>query len=417
MCSRSIRPGLLLGLVFLLALPAFGQEEIRMVTYGESFAAYEAIERAFNASHPDYRLVIEAYPFAEYVSKLTVMILSGAPPDVFQTWAQDRPAWVEQGILLDLTPYWERSDIAKQVELYPFVMEAAMQDGKIWGVPHDFNPQAWVLNVDSFNRAGIPLPDEHWTVAEMENYAVRMTEPEAGIFGVQLSGHWSTSAWQWAVLYNGQGWLSDDRTEVLVDGAENIEMLQMWYDLVYTRGAANPPGQEPPAGNQWQGGFAMWQGWTGWAFRLGQEAPYEWSLATLPKGPANNHAFAQGHMWSVAANAPDPEKSWVLLEWLLSPEGQEAIVKYENRQPLSNDPELWALYFEQLPAEKRREVQDFVWGTLYGGNLIHTMSYWPEWRQVDTAMNTHLNTIFYNHESPATAMNRAAQQIRAIMGL
>lgn len=420
MRGRRLRFLVALGLALLVAFPAAAQEEIRLVTYGDygdTYAAYSAIAEAFNKSHPGYKLRVELYPFAEYISKLTVMILSGSPPDVFQTWAQYRPSWVAQGLLMDLTPFWEKSAIAQSAELYPFVLQAAMQDGKIWGVPHDFNQMAWVLNVDEFNRAGIPLPDENWTVEDMVNYAVRMTDPDRGVYGVQLNGHWSISSWQWAVLFNGQGWLSDDRKQVLVDGPEMIEMLEMWYDLVFTRRAANSPAVPPAAGDQWQGGFAMWQGWTDSSFRLALTAPYEWTLTTEPKGPANNYSFAQGHMWSMASNNPNPEKGWLLLEWLLSPEGQQAIVRYDHRQPLMHDPDLWALFFEQLPPNKRHEVQSFVMGTLYGKGLIYTMSYFPEWSSVDPIMNTHLNTIFYNNEAPATAMGRAAQQIRAIMGL
>lgn len=406
---------LILGLILAMAVPAFAQTEIRMVTYGESYDAYRAIEKAFNESNPGYRLVIENYPFGEYIAKLTVMIASGAPPDVFQTWAQYKSAWAENGFLMDLSDRWAQSEVAQNAELYPFVMDAAIHNGRIYGVPHDFSPQLWILNTDEFDRAGIPVPDDTWTVDDVAEYATKMTNEDRGVFGVQLSGHWSTSNWQWSVLYNGQGWLNEDRTEVLVEDPANIEMLEYWYDLVYSRRAANPPGVVPPAGDQWQGGFAMWQGWTGWVFDVAKSSPYNFTVATLPKGPANNYSFAQGHMWSIPSNAPDPDKSWMLLEWLLSPEGQEAIVVYDNRQPLSNDQDLWGLYFSSLPSGKQAEIQDFVLGTLYGKNLIHTMTYWPTWDQVNTIMNTHLNTIFYNHQPPANAMNQAAAQIRAVL--
>lgn len=414
---RRCLPFVGLALVLALAVPAVAEIEIRMMTYGEQFAAHRAIEEAFNAAHPGYKLVIETSTFGEYINKLNVMILAGTPPDLFQAWAQYKPAWVEQGVLLELDEYWAKSEIAQNAELYPFVMEAAMYKGKIYGVPHDFNPQVWVLNVDQFDRVGLPLPDENWTVDDMIRNAIRLNDPDRNIWGVQLAGHWSTSNWQWSVLYNGQGWLSDDRTQVLVDQPENIEMLEMWYDLIYNRQVANPPGWDPQAIQQYAGSYAQWQGWTGWAFRLASDATYTWTLATLPKGPANNYGFAQGHMWAIPANAPDPDKSWMVLEWLLSPEGQEVIVKAENRQPLSNDPDLWSIYFEQLPASKRGEVQDFIMGVIYGQNLIHNMTYFPEWDRVNTIMNTHLNTIFYDHEVPANAMQRAAAEIRAVVGL
>lgn len=404
-------------LVLAWALPAAAQIEIRMMTYGDQFEAYRAIEEAFNASHPGYKLVIEASPYAEYISKVQVNILAGTPPDVFQAWAQYKPTWVEQGILLELDDYWAKSEIAQNAELYPFVLDAAMYNGKIYGVPHDFNPFIMFLNVDEFDRAGIPLPDENWTVDDMIRYAIRLNDPARGVWGVQLNGHWSINNWQWAVLYNGHGWLSDDRTRVLVDEPEMIDMLEMWYDLVFTRQVANPAGWDPSATQQYAGAYAIWQGWTGWSFRVASDATYNWALATFPKGPANNYSFAQGHLWAVPANVPDPDKSWMVLEWLLSPEGQAVIVEAEHRQPLSPDPDLWATYFGQLPADKRQEVQDFIMGVVYGKNLIHNMQYFPDFDRADQIMNANLNTIFYENQSPATAMQTAAEQLRALLGL
>src|SRR5690606_19700512 len=113
----------------------------------------------------------------------------------------------------------------------------------------------------------------------------------------------------------------------------------------------------PGRGDQWQGGFAQWEGWSIWAFTLADTAPYDWALGTLPMGPANNLAFAQGHLFAVPSNAPDPDKSWVFLEWLLTQEGQAAIVALDKKQPISNDSELWELYFSSLPAEKQDEVR------------------------------------------------------------
>lgn len=398
----------------LSVMPSMAKTEIRMVTYGDAFDTYRNIEQAFGKANPDYELIIESYPYAEYVGKLTVMIASGTSPDVFQTWAELKPAWVESDFLMDLTDYWEQSDVAQNADLYPFVLDSAIYNGKIYGVPHDFNPMAWILNTDAFDEAGIPLPDSNWTVEEMGQYAVKLADPERDRYGALLSGHWSILNWQWSVLFTGEGWLNEDRTEVLVDDPRHADMLAFWYDLAISRGVVNSP-TVTPARDQWQGGYAMWQGWTGYAFTLADVAPYDWTFATMPKGPAGNLSIAQGHMWSIPSNASDPDKSWVLLEWLLSPEGQEAIVKYDNRQPMSNDPDLWGLYFGTLPSDKQRLMQQFVLETLYGQDLIHTMSFWPAYGQMNEIMNRHLNTVFTGHEPPSNALARAALEMRALL--
>ncbi len=86
----------------------------------------------FNASHPEYELEIEIYPYAEYPTKITVMLTTGVYPDVFLTWAQYKPAWADQGLLLDLEEMWNNSAIAKSARLYPFAMDLASYNVISW---------------------------------------------------------------------------------------------------------------------------------------------------------------------------------------------------------------------------------------------------------------------------------------------
>lgn len=410
---------ILTAVVAVLCLAAFAAAKtpIVMVTYGTDtvFERYAKIAEAFNASHPDYELQIQIYPYAEYSTKVTIMIAAGTPPDVFQTWAQNKPAWVEQGMIMDITPYWESSAVAQQAELFPFVQEAGMYKGRMYGVPHDFSAMAWILNTDRLDNAGLAEPDENWTIDDFENYAVRLTRPDQGVYGAQRSGHWSLASYQWSVNFNGQGWLSDDRTEVLVNQPAHVEMLEWWQDLI-AREAAPKQGVTPTAGDTWSGGYAMWEGWVHYASRLA-DSPYNWTMATLPKGPGGNYSLAQGHMWSIPSNATNPDRAWVLLEWLLSPEGQRAMVEIDGRQPLSNDPELWSLFFSSVQPDKQAFMQNFVMNVIYGQNLIHNLNYWTSFADVDRVMNRNLAPVFALDAAPGPAMEQAAAEIRAVMGL
>ena len=55
-------------------------------------------------------------------------------------------------------------------------------------------------------------------------------------------------------------------------------------------------------------------------------------------------------------------------------------------------------------------------GVVHGKNLIHNMQYFPDFDRADQT-NANLNTIFYENQSPATAMQTAAEQLRALLGL
>lgn len=410
-----------IGTVLLLLLTvlshAGARTPIRLVTYGAEdpllFGKYERIAEAFNNAHPEYELIVELLPYDGYPEKVTVMIAGGAPPDVFQAWAQHKPEWAEHGLLYDVTDWWNRSPVAKEARLYPFMVEAAMYGEKIYGVPHDYNARILILNEDRILETGMAPPDDDWSMTDWQTYVRRMTDETRRLFGSDISGHWSTVNWQWATLFNGQGWLNPQRTDTVVDGPEMIQLLEMWHELIYVHRAVPAPGQSAAHG-RYDGGYGMFDGWISTAFALEELATFEWRLSPFPIGPGGGDSFAQGHLWSIPVNAPNPEASWKVLEWFLTQEGQEAWVAHMNTQPISNDPALWELYFSRLSPQKREHVEAFI-DTLYGKNRIHNMSYWPTYGQVNTIMNRHLGTVFSNVQSPANAMSNAASEIRAVL--
>ena len=414
--GRFERVACCLALLLLLGTAgAAAKTPIRLVTYGAETAIerWARIAAAFEKDRPDYSLEFEIVPLSDYPTKVSVMVAAGSPPDVFQTIAQYKVRWGEQGLLMDLRPYWERSQVASSVEVLPFMMEAVMYDGAIVGVPWDFSSMAITLNVDAINEAGLAVPDNNWTVEDYRMYALRLTRPDEGIYGSNLGASSGISNWIWAVNFTGEGWLDRSRTEVLVESPANIEMLEYWLDLIDRR-AVPPPGVAPSR-NQWTGGYGMWGGWSHWGERMGTDATYDWAMVSYPAGPGGDKNFAHGHMMSMASNAPNPDRGWVFLEWLLTPEGQRAVVQLDARQPIVGDPELWTLFFSTVPTEKQQMMYDLVFEHMYGMNRLHIMEYWTSWPDVERVMNQQLGAIFRGQVPPTTGMTTAAAQIRALL--
>lgn len=104
-----------------------------------------------------------------------------------------------------------------------------------------------------------------------------------------------------------------------------------------------------------------------------------------------------------------------MLEWFLTPNGQKALIVHTSKQPLSPNQELWNLFFGNVPAAKQRDLRKLVLDTLYGKNMVSTMSYWPTWPDVERTMNRHLTNVYRGLESPTSAMTKAATEIRAII--
>lgn len=413
----SVLRGLVIMCTLLLtaATSAWAQTPIRLVTYGSeaTIERYQRIAEAFERDRPGYKLEYEVVALGEYPQKISIMVAAGSPPDVFQTIAQQKVRWSEQGILTDLRPYLERSAVPYEDEIFPFMLEAAMYQDKLVGIPFDFSSMAITINVDALNNAGLGIPDMNWNSDDYREYAIRLTRPDNDVYGTTLSAGSGINNWIWAVNFTGDGWLSEDRTEVLIESPEYIEMLEYWKELI-DLGAAPAPGRAPSR-NQWAGGYGMWGGWVHWGERMATMANYDWAMAPYPAGPGGDKTFAHGHMWSMPVNARDPERSWVFFEWLLSPEGQRTIVEVDARQPLTPSLEMWDAFFATVQADKQAMMYELVLDVLYGQNRLHTMQYWETWPDVEAVMNQHLGAVWRGDTPPTSAMNNAARQLRAII--
>ena len=77
-----------------------------------------------------------------------VQIAGGLSPDLMQVWAQYKPKYVEMGLLRDITPEWETSRVARSARLYLFVTDAPKSQGRMYGVPFDFNSMVWFVNLE-----------------------------------------------------------------------------------------------------------------------------------------------------------------------------------------------------------------------------------------------------------------------------
>ena len=152
---------ILIAVFGLLLTVSTAATTIRLATNISGVNPYERWERiaaAFHADNPDYQLEVEIIAGNEYPTKISVMLAAGVPPDVFQTWAQYKTLCAKHGLLLDLTPFWEDSEVARRPALFPCA-GSSHDNNRLVGVPYDFSSRPMVINLDVFNSAGVAIPD------------------------------------------------------------------------------------------------------------------------------------------------------------------------------------------------------------------------------------------------------------------
>lgn len=194
-------------------------------------------------ANPEIQVQVQVFPYNDYIDKIMTMYLGGTPPDVFQTWAQYKEQWVEAGMLLDLTERWENSGINAD-EIYPFMIEAASHEGRIYGVPYDYNATVWIANLEVLAQAGFDLPDNSWTADDLRRIGQKVTDRERGRWGA--INPIIADSLSWAYNWTGTDWLNEQRDRVVVDQPAFIDLVTWWYDNVYTHSvyAQHRPGAQ-----------------------------------------------------------------------------------------------------------------------------------------------------------------------------
>ncbi len=391
----------------LFTIIAHAATEISFATYTSGLGTPKAwgdLVKAFMTANPDISVTVQTYSAAEYIDKVTVMMASGAPPDVLQTWAQYKPQWTNGGLLMDLTSRWEKSAIIAKSRIYPFMVDSAKQDGRIYGVPYDYNAEVWFYNLDIMANRGIQKPGVNWTVDDFQRLVAKLSDPMNKIYGAaipfitDLGGNI-----QWMLNWTGHEWLSNDKKQVLIDTSEVKSMMYFWRDLLDTGYAF--PRAKPVT-------YAMSQEYLSNAFSLAKTAKYEWGYNAMPKAQFGQQSFAQGHMFSIPNGTKKVDAAWRLLEWMASYEGQKAIVGTTIRQPIGPYADLWEAFFTQAGETYGPPMRAWLLNVLYGQNYVNTFSYWPTYPQISAIMTECMTNIFEKGAPVGNELDSAAQRMR-----
>ncbi len=132
-----------------------------------------------------------------YSDSIKIAARTDEAPDMFRAdtkWMQD---FVDAGYVIPLSQF-EGSDalvakydglLAKQYHIF---------NGEVYTLPYNLTTYKFVVNVDLFKAAGLEVPYDGWTWAQVREYAKKITEVSAGKaygFGLSLKSAWTLSSY------------------------------------------------------------------------------------------------------------------------------------------------------------------------------------------------------------------------------
>jgi raffinose/stachyose/melibiose transport system substrate-binding protein len=117
----------------------------------------------YMAANPNVTIEITVLENEAFKTKLTTVMQSGDPPDIFQSWGGGAfNQQVEAGLLKDITADLE-ADSAWRDSFAPGALGVYSYQGKNYGVPWDMGMVGFWYNKALFEQAGIDAPPATWT--------------------------------------------------------------------------------------------------------------------------------------------------------------------------------------------------------------------------------------------------------------
>ncbi len=190
--------------------------------------AVAKVNREFEASHPGVRVVIEGIP-GEYEQKMLLNHIAGSMPDVMVLDAASASTFVDNGLMTDLTPYFEREPGLRE-QFFPEVFTPFSRGKAVYGLPNDFTPMVVYYNKELFDKAGVAYPNPNWNFDEFLRTATKLTNHETGQYGFGLS-NWMPGWVMWLWNNGGDTVGRDGRAGGIFDSDANVETITFLRDL------------------------------------------------------------------------------------------------------------------------------------------------------------------------------------------
>jgi multiple sugar transport system substrate-binding protein len=182
--------GLALGLaasgLVSTASPSFAADLVMWERSGGNKGMVDKLVEMWNAKYPDRHINLTYIPHAEMVAKLAQAIASGDVPDLMGMDLIYAPQFEKAGQLVDITD--QIGSIPELKTASPGHMMVGTYDKRLYGVPLYADVSALFYNKDLFVKAGLDPDKPPTSLAELRQYADKITALGGDIKGYYLPG-------------------------------------------------------------------------------------------------------------------------------------------------------------------------------------------------------------------------------------
>lgn len=350
----------------------------------EEVATHESVAAAFMEQHPEINIEIWHQPWADYFTKLQTLWAAGDAaviPDVMFLFPV--PSYAADGVLEELTPYIEASGYDLN-DYWPGLLETAMYEGGLYGLPRDISAEVLYYNKDIFDEAGVEYPNENWTWDDLLSAAEKLTVVEASGRVARYALGMEGGKYQLWVGQNGGTILDDMRnpTTCTLDQPAALEGIKFFADMMNNNYAMRDANLSQAGGDAavFQSGQVAMIIQNASRVTTFNAAGLNYDVAVVPiPADGQRSAAAGGASWTMSSQSDNKEAAWTFLSWLQSTEGGQAIytASGEILPALSSTARSEAFLGSDQPPANR---QAFI---IEGENAkVGRLGFFPEWNEL-----------------------------------
>lgn len=185
----------------------------------------------YEADNPGVKIDIQLTPWDQYWTKLETAATGGVLPDIFMMNGPNIVKYAEGDMILPIDDRVEADNV--DLSLYPQgLIDLYTVDGKLYGMPKDWDLTALWYNKQLFDEKGVDYPNGDWTWDDMVEAARKLTDKEEGIYGTaaRLDDH-QVGIYN-TIPQSGGFIISEDRKTSGYDTPQAAKGVQIWLDLI-----------------------------------------------------------------------------------------------------------------------------------------------------------------------------------------
>jgi raffinose/stachyose/melibiose transport system substrate-binding protein len=135
-----------------------------ITTAEDQKAVWQSLADEYTALHPEVTINITVLENENFKTKMTTVMQSGEPPDIFQSWGGGTMnEYANAGLLRDITPELDANNGEWRSTFGAGALGVYALDGKNYGVPWDMGMVGVFYNKGLFAQAGISAFPATWT--------------------------------------------------------------------------------------------------------------------------------------------------------------------------------------------------------------------------------------------------------------